>query len=1067
MDNSAPAQRTSAAGGARRRWSLQPEDLSDDWGLKGCPEIEFEGTKRRSLGRIVLLARLGKGAMGIVYYGVNPRLHTEVAVKVLPRALLEQEQGLVDRFEQEARFAAQIRSDHLVGVLDVDEDPSSGCHFIVMEYVKGISAAGWRNEVAPRTPEAQALDVCIAATKGLAAAHAQGIVHRDVKPDNILIPHDAVGRPVFQASKLADLGIARGDAGDGSLTGTRMAMGTPGYLAPEQARDAKRAKSMADVFGMGATLYALLTGRAPFAGTSPSDSLIRTFVGKYPAIETRRADLNPLVVALVGKCLEKEAERRYADAAELLVALETCRAEFADAPPPTASLGGSPITHQPTGRFASIGHGTPGIDDRETAQAESADPGLFITSSPSGATVQIDGKERGRTPLVIQELAEGRHAVRISLESHAPHMRHDVDFIYGAHTEIHARLQAIVGGIAVRDGVPGAHVQLIRQGKIRMSYPFVLDTEGMLEDTEVEVGTYRIVVSCPGYEAHEETFEIDRDQTKVVMPRMAEHEGGFSVDSSPPSAEVFVDDEAIGEAPIFACYVAPGAHILRLEVPGYEPQEVQVTVEAQETVHVGVIELARWGQIDLSALASGVVASLDGEPLSSGDPVPSTPVEVILQRSGYAPQFVSVAVPAGQSVAVSEPRPWAEMQAILDLTAVPWDVTCRVGEKEVFGSVAFVSNQEMTVDFEKPGHETQHVTVEVKLGERASARPGTWKEHPGFLDLSGLASGVVAECNGRRVKDGDPLLPGRYDLQLLRPGYVDQKFDIQVVAMKPVKIEIGEWERSVVCDLGEWDRARSAQRLVAAERIAERLPGFEFVEMEQFSAGERAHAVAIYVHAKTGMEFALLPAAGFQMGSAKGQGGAGELQHRVRLTEPLLIARTQVTQRVWDTVMDENPSWHKGGDLPVEKVSYEEATEFCRKVGLQLPTEAQWEYACRAGTSTEFCFGDDIRSLTDYGWFEGNADAMAHVVAQKLPNAFGLYDMHGNVWEWCSDGYGEYAPTMAIDPLGMPGATEFVMRGGSWNTSGWFARSAYRRKGPSGKRMLSASLRPARSVRAY
>jgi formylglycine-generating enzyme required for sulfatase activity len=123
-----------------------------------------------------------------------------------------------------------------------------------------------------------------------------------------------------------------------------------------------------------------------------------------------------------------------------------------------------------------------------------------------------------------------------------------------------------------------------------------------------------------------------------------------------------------------------------------------------------------------------------------------------------------------------------------------------------------------------------------------------------------------------------------------------------------------------------------------------------------------------------------------------------------------------------------------------------------------LPTEAQWEYACRAGTQTQFSFGDDpeYKQLGDYAWYAGNAlgkgEAYAHAVGTKKPNTWGPYDMHGNVWEWCSDWYGEYAEGDAVDPTGPAKGDDRVLRGGSWYSDPRYVRSAHRIRSPADNR---------------
>ena len=167
-----------------------------------------------------------------------------------------------------------------------------------------------------------------------------------------------------------------------------------------------------------------------------------------------------------------------------------------------------------------------------------------------------------------------------------------------------------------------------------------------------------------------------------------------------------------------------------------------------------------------------------------------------------------------------------------------------------------------------------------------------------------------------------------------------------------------------------------------------------------------------------GMKLRLIPAGEFMMGSPGTESGRedDETQHRVSITKPFYLGVTEVTQEQYQKVMGTNPSYFKGPQNPVETVSWADAVEFCRKLSAmpaektaghvyRLPTEAEWEYACRAGTTTAYSFGDDASRLGDYGWFGGNSDSKTHQVGEKKPNAWGLYDMHGGVYEWCQDRY--------------------------------------------------------------
>ena len=174
-------------------------------------------------------------------------------------------------------------------------------------------------------------------------------------------------------------------------------------------------------------------------------------------------------------------------------------------------------------------------------------------------------------------------------------------------------------------------------------------------------------------------------------------------------------------------------------------------------------------------------------------------------------------------------------------------------------------------------------------------------------------------------------------------------------------------------------------------------------------------------------------------------------QHEVTLTKPFYMGKYEVTQEQWEAVMGNNPSSRaKGAKLPVTDVSWEDCQEFIKKLnaktngGYRLPTEAEWEYACRAGTTTAYSFGDTI-TPKDANFFDSMIEPSGSTkqVGSYKPNAFGLYDMHGNVWEWCEDWHGEY-PFAVTDPKGPANGEYRVLRGGSFFDGESGARSSYR-----------------------
>jgi formylglycine-generating enzyme len=223
-----------------------------------------------------------------------------------------------------------------------------------------------------------------------------------------------------------------------------------------------------------------------------------------------------------------------------------------------------------------------------------------------------------------------------------------------------------------------------------------------------------------------------------------------------------------------------------------------------------------------------------------------------------------------------------------------------------------------------------------------------------------------------------------------------------------------------------------------------------------------------------GMKLKLIPAGEFQMGATRSSAQLASLfemgseyfddespRHRVRISKPFYLQTTELTQGQWESVMGTSPWTGKdyvkeGSDYAASYVSWDDAGEFCRKlsakegVEYRLPREGEWEYASRGGSTSMYSFGDSLGSLKHYAWYSENAadagDIYAHRAGQKRANGFGLYDMHGNVYEWCSDWFGNdyYKSSPASDPEGPSAGSFRVFRGGGWGDSPLNVRSALR-----------------------
>jgi len=205
-----------------------------------------------------------------------------------------------------------------------------------------------------------------------------------------------------------------------------------------------------------------------------------------------------------------------------------------------------------------------------------------------------------------------------------------------------------------------------------------------------------------------------------------------------------------------------------------------------------------------------------------------------------------------------------------------------------------------------------------------------------------------------------------------------------------------------------------------------------------------------------GIEFVLIPSGSFMMGSDPSFDDEHMDEsplHKVTISKAFYLGKYEVTQAQWIAVMGSNPSRFKGRNNPVERVSWYDVQEFIKRLNAlegheryRLPTEAEWEYAARAGTSTTYFFGDDVKELSNYAWYHENAGEGPRPVGQKQPNAWGLHDIYGNVREWVQDWYGAvyYANSPEVDPDGPLVGSKRVDRGGSWGFNAMFCRSAFR-----------------------
>ena len=328
------------------------------------------------------------------------------------------------------------------------------------------------------------------------------------------------------------------------------------------------------------------------------------------------------------------------------------------------------------------------------------------------------------------------------------------------------------------------------------------------------------------------------------------------------------------------------------------------------------------------------------------------------------------------------------------------------------------------------------------------------------------------------------LAPGRYLIELSAEGYDSQSETIELkrgenlrktwsleqqtgglqFMIDPVDAKVSLKRGSQTVET--WTGLKILKNLaVGTYQITAEMNGFETKTQTVTITKDKTQAVelklekskAISATGKTytnsiGMEFVLIPSGTFKMGSSNGESDEKPI-HSVTISEAFYMGKYEVTQKEWKAVMGDNPSSFKGDKLPVEQVSWNDIQEFIKKLNqkeggtkYRLPTEAEWEYAARAGSNSKWSFGDNESQLGDYAWYGSNSNSQTHPVGQKKPNKYGLYDVHGNVWEWVQDWYDSnyYSSSPKTDSKGPSSGSGRVSRGGSWGTYAEYARSALR-----------------------
>ena len=907
-----------------------------------------------------------------------------------------------------------------------------------MEYVEGLDLARMVKTRGPLSI-AHACNFVYQAAVGLQHAHERGMVHRDIKPANLILARDGKKAIV----KVLDFGLAKVTSEgqtDSGLTREGQMLGTPDFIAPEQIRNAQAADVRADIYSLGCTFYYLLTGKPPFRGDHLWDIYQAHFSMEAQPLNLARPEVPVELAAVVGKMMAKEPDRRFqtpGQVAEVLVPFFKKGGDSARGSTAEISVLGQVLDHRP------------GSSTEHATIATKASP--RPARSPAGETLQR-----------VEETAKPETGVAVN----AGRKRR---WLWPAMAAGFLLAPTIVTGVVIlRSRSSSGVVDLAKPAKDQVTVqgneteaivarsvatPSVPDVRRNAPSVEPAKTPVRVAPSAAEASAATGSYPENLPNSIGMMLKLI-REGGFTMGSSPNDTEAGNDEKPAHPVKISAFYMA--AH--------------EVT-QAQYFAVTGI------NPSYFSSNGGGKKKVADG-------PTGQYPVEYVTwldavrfcnalsERDGF-PAFYEINGETAESVEVPNKRgPGYRLP-----TEAEWEYACRAGKDTRF---SFGDDAALLSEYGWFSQSSVGMTHPV----------GEWKPNAfGLYDMHGnvfeLCADVYDESYYGRLprQHDDPLKTGGSGSRVIRGGSwrrpsqstrSSARFGYTPMGREP---DLGF---RVVLNLSE-------HVSVLAQNTNTVVP--PKLSLSLAAKTEPVKPKIDMLSPSTGMAFVLIKPGKFEMGSPADEVGAEAYEkprHTLRLS-PFYLGIYEVTQAQYKGVMPNNPSFFSstgGGQemvagqrtdrWPVENVSWLDAAKFCNLLsdrdklpryyqlkllkgdkvevmiakgpGYRLPTEAEWEYACRSGTSTRFYFGDDPRQLVHHAWVGGSSGGIVHAVGQKPPNGFGLYDMHGNVNELCGDwaNWEYFKQTPTDNPLGPPKGNDRAHRGGSWQSDPGGCRSAWR-----------------------
>ena len=1095
-----------------------------------------------SLGRIghyEVLEFLGTGGFSIVLRALDTNLNRMVAVKLLAPQLASSASSR-QRFLREARSAAAVRHENVVQVYAVEEQPLP---YLVMEFVPGETLQQRLDRIG-RLPMPDVIEIGRQIAEGLAAAHATGLIHRDVKPANVFLEQATgepggvsprtsdftqntaeqvrgltpAGSPSTLAVKLLDFGLARA-VDDVSITQSGMIIGTPLYMSPEQARS-ESLDHRTDLFSLGSVLYAMTTGRSPFRADNTLATLKRVSEETPQPIQELVPGTPRWLCDLITKLLAKNPTERIPSAREVAELLVRC--EQWDI---ATVLEASPVAElvNPVAELARV----------RTTEGEVADlnrPGTEVWRLRLRRVRVTVAALMGMIALVaiVLSLPTPNGEVIVEIPNDVPaDVRKQIKIEVGGDGNLRVANEANGWAIGVKEGK--YDVQLSGGGdRVQIDRNQVAVTRGKKTIVTVtlkpdNVGNINSTADAPP----PAIAPFDADQAKQHQAAWAKHldvpieytnsigmkfvlipPGEFTMGSPPAEIEAHLKEVSDAKNQP-AYYFKQWQERIQSAAPQHK-------VVLTQPIYLGITEVTQkqyetimgTNPAHFSATGAGkeAVANLDTQ---------NHPVEMVTWND--AAEFCARLSESEKR----KPSYFRVADAVTPLagngyrlpTEAEWEFACRAGTTTKFWNG---DSDEDRIEVGWTSHSSgsrPHAVGELRAnpfglfdvhGNLFEWVEDAWdpKYYAQFSEQAAINPAVPnparRPCVIRGGSWGDPANLCRASTRhayhpLHSFGGLGFRVSLPVDAVK----------ESLTPNRKPTDNASADAYLWPADAPSPAIAPFDAGQAKAHQEAWSKHLdVPVEYSNSIGMKFVLIPPGEFLMGSTSAEIDEAHRianytkmwqqhiqceapRHKVILTQPMYLGAHEVTQKNYTAVMGTNPSQFSSTGLgkelvanldtqnhPVEMVNWNDATEFCAALsrkenlkpfssresetaasligtGYRLPTEAEWEFACRAGSTTAFWIGERDEDLVRAAWIDTNSGERTHAVGERQRNPLGLFDIHGNVWEWVHDGwyptfYNQFADRPAINPTAPATGSLCVIRGGDSTSPATFGRSTFR-----------------------